>query len=135
MKDKINDSMQKEQESLTVYETAETVETGEHFDASQGSKQTTNRAAENLKTELKSYTFASLVGMILLLVLYITQMLLGKGGNYGMCAVIFGLFAVQRVTVAVTLKRRNDRITAAFYAIAFILVLVFYIVSLFRSVT
>ena len=46
MKDKINDSMQKEQESLTVYETAETVETGEHFDASQGSKQTTNRAAE-----------------------------------------------------------------------------------------
>ena len=67
--------------------------------------------------------------------LHTVQMLLPKGGNYCSCAVIFGLFAVQRVTVAVTLKRRNDRITAAFYAIAFILVLVFYIVSLFRSVT
>lgn len=60
----------------------------------------------------------------LLLVLHTAQMLLRKGGNYGRCAVIFGLFAVQKVIIA-----------AAFYAIAFVMVLVFYIVSLFRSVT
>ena len=86
------------------------------------------------KIELRSYSFASVVGMILLLALYIIQTFSGKGGNYGMCAAVFGLFAAQKIMLAAKLKRRDDVITAAFYSAAFLMAFVFFLVSLFRIV-
>ena len=88
--------------------------------------------ADDLKTELRSYKLASVTGMILLLVIYTTQLFLGKGDNYGLCTVIFGMLAVQKVIAAIRIGRRNDKITAVFYSIGFILVSIFYIVWLFR---
>ena len=58
----------------------------------------------------------------------------GKGGNYGMCAAVFGLFAAQKIMLAAKLKRRDDVITAAFYSAAFLMAFVFFLVSLFRIV-
>ena len=86
------------------------------------------------KIELRSYSFASVVGMILLIALYIIQTFSGKGGNYGMCAAVFGLFAAQKIMLAAKLKRRDDVITAAFYSAAFLMAFVFFLVSLFRIV-
>lgn len=94
------------------------------------SGQKAKEEADSLRTELRSYSFASMIGMILLLVLYTTQMLLGQGGNFGMCAVIFGLFAVQKTTLYIKLKRKKDRNFAVFYSITFIMTLVFYIITL-----
>ena len=84
------------------------------------------------KTESRSYYFASLITMILLLVLYTVQIFLGKGGNYGMCAIVFVFMAVQRVSLACKLRRKRDIIAAVFYVLAAVPILIFHLLWLLQ---
>ena len=84
------------------------------------------------KTESRSYYFASMITMILLLVLYTVQIFLGKGGNYGMCAIVFVFMAVQRVSLACKLRRKRDIIAAVFYVLAAVPILIFHLLWLLQ---
>lgn len=125
-------TVQEENSISSMLESAglNTVKPSDNSSPVQEALRSTKKEAKALRAEVNSYSLAAVLGMILLLALYLLQVYLGRGGNYGMCAVLFGTLAVQKITVSVRLGRLRDVIISIIYLLAFATVLTFHILWL-----
>ncbi len=116
---------------------AESEDTGDISDApayaadgSAEEEQSSDTSPEEWRDQAKAAHNGTIAGLILLLALYCFQYFRGQGANYGICAVVFCMLAVERLPLAIQRKKTFDIVMGVIYLLLAIYSLVLHLMGL-----
>ena len=99
-------------------------------DSSADEEHSSDTSPEEWRDQAKAAHNGTIAGLILLLALYCFQYFRGQGANYGICAVVFCMLAVERLPLAIQRKKPFDIVMGAIYLLLAVYSLVLHLMGL-----
>ncbi|MDQ0168309.1 hypothetical protein J2S11_004271 [Bacillus horti] len=100
---------------------------------SKSRKENKDRDLYEIEVQLHAGSIGSTTGIILATLLFVTQILIGEGFDFGLYAVIISISAAGFIFKAFRMRRKRDIVLATIYGLATIILTVAHILKLIKD--
>ena len=127
------EEVEEAEEAADVAESENTEDIPDAADSRADEELSSVTSPEEWRDQAKAAQIGTIAGLILLIVLYCIQYFLGQGANYGICAVVFCILAVERLPLAIRRKKTFDIVMGVIYLLLAVYSLVLHLMGLLSA--
>lgn len=100
---------------------------------SKSRKENKDKDLYKIEVEIQAGNIGSITAILLGTILFVTQILIGDGFDFGLYAVIFSVSAAGFIFKAIRMKRKRDIILSTVYTLATLILSIAHIIKLINT--